>query len=195
MGERAPLPSSPIGTLLVAAPLAASPVPADLYPGVEPLIVSLDDLRPPSAWHGRLFELLASAPLAVGLVVPVRWLAPGPVPDAIIITDHVNLCLRGPLTGQRPPSGPLAAGPQPFPSMAGRYQPETMVAASRGAGRGRVYSVGAVAGVADLADLTPFERDALAVAACPAVADHLVDAVVIAALYGLKVAACGVPVN
>ncbi len=86
-------------------------------------------------------------------------------------------------------SGPRSRGPQPFPSLSGLYQPATI---RRAVGR-RVYSVVAVAGVASVADLTPFERRAVAAAGCPAVCDCLVDAAIIAALYGLKVAACGVP--
>jgi hypothetical protein len=57
----------------------------------------------------------------------------------------------------------------------------------------RVYSVVAVAGVAKVADLSPFERRAVAAAGCPAVCDCLIDVAIIAALHGLKVAACGVP--
>jgi hypothetical protein len=71
----------------------------------------------------------------------------------------------------------------------GIYQPATI---RRAVGR-RVYSVVAVAGVARVADITPFERRAAAAAGCPAVCDCLVDATIIAALHGLKVAACGVP--
>jgi hypothetical protein len=50
-----------------------------------------------------------------------------------------------------------------------------------------------VAGVTRAVHLTPFERRAVAAAGCAAVSDCLVDAAVIAALHGLKVAACGVP--
>jgi hypothetical protein len=50
-----------------------------------------------------------------------------------------------------------------------------------------------VAGVARSSHLTPFERRAVAAAGCPAVSDSLVDAAIVAALHGLKIAACGVP--
>jgi hypothetical protein len=57
----------------------------------------------------------------------------------------------------------------------------------------RVYSVVAVAGVASVTNVTPFERRAVVAAGCPAVSDCLVDAAIVAAFYGLTVAACGVP--
>ncbi len=129
------------------------------------------------------------APRTLGLVVPMRWLAAEPAPDLVIVADHVNARLRGPLTGRRPASGPRSRGPQPFPSMTGLYQPETI---RRSVGR-RVYSVVAVAGVARVGELSPFERRAIAAAGCPAACDCLIDAAVVAALHGFKVAACGVP--
>ena len=88
-------------------------------------------------------------------------------------------------------SGPRSRGPQPFPSPVGLYQPEMI---RRAVGR-RVYSIVAVAGVASVAHLTPFERRAVAASGCPAVCDCLVDAAIIAAFHGLTVAACGVPSN
>jgi hypothetical protein len=185
--------------LLVAAPLAGRPLVGRLFPGVSPTVVTLDTLRVSRPWRGELFDLLAAAgcetsslPLAgslVGLLVPVRWLSREPAPKLVLIADHVNTRLRGPLTGRRPASGPRSLGPQPFPSLAGLYQPATI---RRAVGR-RVYSVVAVAGVANAAELTPFERRAVAAAGCPAVCDCLIDAAIVAALYGLKVAACGVP--
>jgi len=104
------------------------------------------------------------------------------------VADHLNTRLRGPLTGRRPDLG-AEPGSQPFPSLTRLYQPETIRCA---VGR-RVYSVVAVAGVARVAGLTPFERRAVAAAGCPAVCDCLVDAAIVAALHGFKVAACGVP--
>jgi hypothetical protein len=189
-----------VGPLLVAAPLAGSPLLAVLFPGVAATVVTPAALRVSVPWRGALFELLGEAAAAespraghaapiVGLVVPVRWLAGEPAPEAVIVSDHLNTRLRGPLTGRRPVSGPRSRGPQPFPSLTGLYQPATI----RRAVGGRVYSVVAVAGVARIADLTPFERRAVAAAGCPAVCDCLVDVAIIAALHGLKVAACGVP--
>jgi len=205
-------PSDAAGAVLVAAPLADSPLAAELFGAAEPVVVALDELRVATAWEGRLFDLLAAAceprpsesglsgaPGAaperrtVGLLVPLRWLGPGPAPDVVAVSDHLNARLRGPLTGRRPVSGPRASAVQPFPSMTGVYQPETIAAACRSSVRRRVYSVSAVAGVTDAARLTPFERRAVAAGACAAVCDCLVDAVVVAALHGLRVAAAGVP--
>ena len=188
--------------LLVAAPLAASPLAAALLPGSEPTVVPLETLRVTTPWRGELFDLLAAAapaaeaapvapdePPTLGLLVPVRWLSDEPAPELVIVADHLNARLRGPLTGRRPRSGPHSRGPQPFPSVSGLYQPETI---RRSVGR-RVYSVVAVAGVARVGELSPFERRAIAAAGCPAACDCLVDAAVVAALHGFRVAACGVP--
>jgi hypothetical protein len=196
-----PPPEPVVRLLLVAAPLSASPLPGALFPGVAPTVVALDALRVSVPWRGELFELLGEAAAAgrskaaptVGLVVPVRWLGGGPAPEVVIVSDHVNTRLRGPLTGRRPVSGPRSRGAQPFPSLTGVYQPETIVRRVRDAVERRVYSVVAVAGVAKVADLSPFERRAVAAAGCPAVCDCLIDVAIIAALHGLKVAACGVP--
>jgi len=217
-----------VALLLVAAPLAASPLPAALFGAAEPTVVPPETLRVTTPWSGTLFDLLAAAaaapeqpvappepdapsardapcgpdappepdarpapgaPPTLGLVVPMRWLSAEPAPDLIIVADHVNARLAGPLTGRRPASGPYGRGSQPFPSMSGLYQPETI---RRSVGR-RVYSVVAVAGVARVGELSPFERRAIAATGCPAACDCLVDAAVVAALHGFKVAACGVP--
>jgi len=190
-----------VSPLLVAAQLAGSPLLPALFAGVAPTIVSCDALCVAVPWQGGLFELLGRAAAAgrsrtaptVGLLVPVRWLAPGTAPEIVIVSDHVNTRLRGPLTGRRPVSGPRSRGPQSFPSLTGVYQPETIVRRVRDAVERRVYSVVAVAGVAKVTDLSPFERRAVAAAGCPAVCDCPIDVAIIAALYGLKVAACGVP--
>lgn len=216
--------------LIVAAALAGSSLPAELFPTVAPVVVPRETLRVATPWRGALFDLFegfaaaaraappaiasvappavsvappaasvalpatASAPTsppagAVALLVPVRWVAETPAPELVLVADHVNTRLRGPLTGRRPTSGPHAGGPQPFPSLTGLYQPETI---RRAVGR-RVYSVVAVAGVSTAAELTPFERRAVGASGCAAVCDCLVDVAVIAALYGFKLAACGVP--
>ena len=199
-----PPPEPVVGLLLVAAPLSASPLPTALFAGVAPTVVALDALRVSVPWRGELFELLGEAAAAaaaspayltptVGLVVPLRWLSAAPVPEVVVVSDHVNTRLRGPLTRRRPVSGPRSRGPQSFPSLTGVYQPETIVRRLRDAVERRVYSVVAVAGVAKVTDLSPFERRAVAAAGCPAVCDCLIDVAIIAALYGLKVAACGVP--
>ena len=64
----------------------------------------------------------------------------------------------------------------------------------RVSGGPRVYSSGVVvAGVADAARLSPFEARAVAEQGVTAVSDTLVPAAVVAAYYGLTLAACGVP--
>ena len=197
--ERPPEPV--VEALLVAAPLAPWSPAAALFPGAVPTVVDLDTLRVAAPWRGELFELLgavaAAAPAGtaptIGLVVPLRWVSAEPAPDFAIVSDHVNTRLRGPLTGRRPVSGPRSLGPQPFPSLSGVYQPETISGHVRDVVGRRVYSVVAVAGVARVADLSPFERRAVAAAGCPAVCDCLIDVAIIAALHGLGVAACGVP--
>jgi hypothetical protein len=193
----------PVGLLLVAAPLAASAALEGLFAATERVVVPADTLRVSTSWEGPLFALFdaygaaatgeerpragggaAAPPPLVGLAVPVVWTVPGPAPDLVLIADHVNLTLRGPLSGRRPPSGSPV-----FPSMTGIYQPSQL----RRAVAGRVYSEVAVAGVTDAARLTPFEWRSLHECACPAVSDCLVDAVIVAAYRGLHVAACGIP--
>jgi hypothetical protein len=49
-----------------------------------------------------------------------------------------------------------------------------------------------VAGVTDVHRLTPFESQAVVAAGCKAAADCLVAPVIVAAYYGLPVAACGI---
>ncbi len=101
------------------------------------------------------------------------------------VCDHVNLELRGPLTGRWP-----AGVPRAFPQVAGIYQPALV----RASGEPRVYSSGVVvAGVADARRLTPFEARAVADLGVIAVSDVLVPAAIVAAYYGLTLAACGVP--
>ena len=101
------------------------------------------------------------------------------------MADHVNLELRGPLTGRWP-----AGVPRDFPQVAGIYQPALV----RASGGPRVYSSGVVvAGVADSRRLTAFEARAVAELGVTAVSDVLVPAAIVAAYYGLTLAACGVP--
>ena len=198
-----PSAAASVGALLVAEPLAAAPLIDELFGGVDRFVARLDVLRVTTPWEGPLFalfdELAASLagdeeagagggavapPPAVGLVLPMIWTGSAPAPEVVLITDHVNLTLRGPLSGRRPPSGPPT-----FPSLSAIYQPALL----RQLVAGRVYSEAAVAGVADAGRLTPFERRALAECACEAVCDCLVDAVIVAAHHGLHVAACGIP--
>ena len=91
--------------------------------------------------------------------------------------------------GPRPLTGRWPAGvPRDFPSMTGIYQP-AVVRSCRGA---RVYSSGIVAaGVADVRRLTRFEARAVREGGCDIVSDSLVPVAVVAAYYGLRLAACG----
>ena len=98
------------------------------------------------------------------------------------MADHVGLEVRGPLTGRWP-----AGVPRDFPSMTGIYQP-AVVRSRHGA---RVYSAGVVAaGVADVRRLTRFEARAVREGGCPIVSDSLVPAAIVAAYYGVRLAAC-----
>lgn len=165
-----------------------------VFPGLEPEILSRAELRPEAPFEGLLFRLLGelTAGDVVGLVVPGAWRGPaasgGSValpPPALAVRDHVNLALRGPLTGRWP-----AGAPRSFPCMTGIYQPAVV----RAFGGAPVYSDDVVvAGAGDVLRLSPFERQAFNEAGLEAYADCLVPAVVAAAFYGLKVAACIVP--
>ncbi len=153
----------------------------DLFPAGGRVVVSRDELRPSAPFTGPLFAALQEVRRgdAVGLVVPGYWRGDE---AALVVRDHVNLELRGPLTGRWP-----AGVPRSFPCMTGIYQP----AVARAAAGAPLYSEDVVAaGVRDAARLTPFERRALAEAGAEAWSDCLVPAVVAAAFYGLKVAAC-----
>jgi hypothetical protein len=97
----------------------------------------------------------------------------------------VNLELRSPLGGRWP-----AGVPRSFPPLTGIYQPADV----RARGGARVYSSSVVvAGVADAGRLTPFEAGALREAGVFVVSDSLVPSAIVAAYYGLTLAACGVP--
>ncbi len=171
---------------LVLVPFAWEAEAALLFAGADIIALERHALRPARPFEGRLFALLAALPpgTCVGLVVPVRSTSAAASPgDVIAVEDHVNLELRGPLTGPWP-----AGRARSFPSMTGRYQPAMV----RSAAGPRVYSGGVVAGVGDLARLTPFERAALRRAGCLAAADLLVPPAVVAACHGHTLAACGV---
>ena len=165
-----------------------------LFPEDRHLAVTREDLRPRAPFAGKLFEVLAghARGTVVGLVVPVARPAGSPPPSGarlpgalLAVADHVNLELRGPLTGPWP-----AGVPRDFPQVAGIYQPALV----RASGGPRVYSSGVVvAGVADARRLTPFEAQAVAELGVIAVSDVLVPAAIVAAYHGLTLAACGVP--
>src|SRR5659263_284559 len=116
-----------------------------------------------------------------GFAAPLRL----PTGTLLAVADHMNLELRGPLSGRWP-----AAVPRTFPALTGIYQPAVV----RARGGARVYSSGVVvAGVADAGRLTPFEAGALREAGVFVVSDSLVPTAIVAAYYGLTLAACGVP--
>jgi hypothetical protein len=182
------VPGDAVALVLTAADPASRAAGAALFPGVALESLTRDHLRPPAPFRGRLFTLLDEQPRGsvVGLVVPALWVgdpregsAPG---DVVPITDHVGLEGRGPLTGRWP-----AGVPRDFPSMTGIYQP-ARVRSRQGA---RVYSSGVVAaGVADARRLTRFEARAVREGGCSIVSDSLVPVTVVAAYYGLRLAAC-----
>jgi len=73
--------------------------------------------------------------------------------------------------------------------MTGIYQPG-LVRPEKGA---RVYSSGVVAaGVADARRLTRFEARAVREGGWPIVSDSLIPVAIVAAYYGVRLAACGV---
>jgi hypothetical protein len=193
--------------LVISAPGLAVEATA-LFPGPgSAAVLAPAELAPARPFAGALFALLAelSAGACLGLVVPgvdrESALAPdggGPAESGgnasparrheaerarlLAVSDHVNLALRGPLTGRWP-----AGLSRTFPAMTGVYQPSLV----RSAGGARVYSDDVVAaGVGDVRRLTSFEHDALRHGPWPAVADLLVPPVIVAAYYQLKVAAC-----
>ena len=183
--------------IIVAASLAAHPLIEVLFPHSEVVPLAPSDLRPQTPFRGRLHEFFAAwkdqgqsrgqgqsagRPVsACGLAVPARWLGPAPAPTAFTVADHVNLELRGPLTGAWP-----AGLPRTFPCMTGIYQP----AAVRSGGDPHVYSAVTVAGVRDLVSFTPFEQQAVAAGGFAAACDCLVSAVILAAHHSVSVAAC-----
>jgi hypothetical protein len=194
------LAGDPVALALTAGDAASRGVGAALFPHASVVSLARDDLRPSVPFDGQLFAILARQQrgACVGLVVPAVWLrtaedeglgVPGGRPalaagDVVPIADHVGLELRGPLSGRWP-----AGAPREFPSMTGIYQPG-LVRPREGA---RVYSSGVVAaGVADARRLTRFEARAVREGGWPIVSDCLVPAVIVAAYYGLRLAACGV---
>ncbi len=199
------MPGAAVALVLTADEPAARRAGEELFPAAEHVLLTRQDLRPAAPFTGRLFTILGAQPAGdrVGLVVPVVWrgsrpaacggsaapLVPSPgtlsAGTLLAVSDHVNLELRGPLTGRWP-----AGLPRTFPPLTGIYQPADV----RARGGARVYSSGVVvAGVADAGRLTPFEAGALREADVCVVSDSLVPAAIVAAYYGLTLAACGVP--
>jgi hypothetical protein len=191
-----------VALVLVAGGQACRDAAAALFPGTPCEVLGRDELRPPAPFRGGLFSLLGALPRdsVAGLVVPAELppaslgpaaetARPGPT-QAVLrsgelapIADHVDLRGRGPLTGVWP-----SGLPRDFPSMSGIYQP-AFVRPLEGA---RVYSSGVVAaGVADARRLTRFEARAIREGGWPIVSDSLVPVAIVAAYYGLRLAACG----
>jgi hypothetical protein len=162
-----------------------------LFPQADQCLLERSALRPSRPFLGLLFDLLAAPPAGscIGLVVPIVLSGAGVPPAAhrrlVAVADHINLELRSPLSG-RWPQGTARV----FPALAGIYQPAVV----RAHGGARVYSGSVVvAGVADSVWLTPFEAGALRETGVFVVSDSLVPSAIVAAYYGLTLAACGVP--
>jgi hypothetical protein len=217
-----------LAALLVAGEPDCLTLADSLFPGVTATVLPAADFSPPAPFGGPLFALIEAVAQAaagvqgagrrmdrgpqsvLGLVVPVVWYGPAPVPVAVVVTDHVNLAGRGPLTGRWP-----AGRARAFPFMTGVYRPSLVAArlepvgaaaaaqtggsaqhqppGGRPRARGPIYSALAVAGVADAARLTPFEARQMRRCGLVAAAGQLVAPVVIAAYHGLAVAAAGAP--
>jgi hypothetical protein len=201
------LAGGPIALVVTAGDPASRRTGATLFPGARLESLERRDLRPTVPFEGPLFELFAaqSRGACIGLVVLVRGVrtpvAGGGRPDVhdsaadvagdapaagevIPIVDHIGLDPCGPLTGRWPD-----AVPRGFPAMSGIYQPALV----RPRAGPRVYSSGVVAaGVRDARRLTRFEARAAREGGCSIVSDSLVPAAIVAAYYGLKLAACGV---
>jgi hypothetical protein len=187
-----------VALVLAADEPAARRAGEALFPAAEHRLLTRQDLRPAAPFAGRLFTILGAQPAGscVGLMVPVVWrgaatpggsAAPVRLPAGMLlaVADHVNLELRGPLSGRWP-----AAVPRSFPPLTGIYQPADV----RARGGARVYSFGVVvAGVADAGRLTLFEAGALRETGVFVVSDSLVPSAIVAAYYGLTLAACGIP--
>ena len=192
------MPGAAVSLVLTADEPATRRAAEALFPAAEHRLLTRQDLRPAAPFEGRLFTILGEQPTGsrVGLVVPVVWrgdsafggcAAPDlPGQDTLLaVSDHVNLELRSPLSGGWP-----ADVPRSFPPLTGIYQPADV----RARGGARVYSSSVVvAGVADAGRLTPFETRALREAGVFVVSDSLVPSAIVAAYYGLTLAACGVP--
>jgi hypothetical protein len=187
-----------VSLVLTADEPATRRAAEELFPAAGHRLLTRQDLRPAAPFEGRLFTILGEQPAGsrVGLVVPVVWrgdsasggvAAPDPPGQGklLAVSDHVNLELRSPLGGRWP-----AGVPRSFPPLTGIYQPADV----RARGGARVYSSSVVvAGVADAGRLTPFEAGALREAGVFVVSDSLVPSAIVAAYYGLTLAACGVP--
>ena len=182
-----------VALALVADHPATRRVAAELFPGAARLPLADAALRPHVPFRGDLFTLLGAQPpgTCVGLVVPMTVLreglllsSPPPGTETIIsVRDHVNLTLRSPLCGRWPESVARA-----FPALTGIYHP----ACVRSPREAPVYSDEVVAGVSDATRLSEFEAGAVRSGGLRVISDTLVPAAIIAAHYGLMLAACGV---
>ncbi len=190
------MPDAVVALALAGAGDASCRIAGELFPEAGLLSFGPADARPPAPLAGRLFEAFGRLARGecIGLVTPALWCGPAggaaapgpPAPNALLaLSDHVNLELRGPLTGRWP-----AGAPRDFPSMSGIYQPAVV----RARGGPRVYSSGVVAaGVADVRRLTRFEARVVREGGFCIVTDLLVPVAIVAAYHGLKLAACGIP--
>jgi len=186
---------SPVGLVYVDTPACAA--------AAAPLVRSLPDSdRVPRRSYGE-----GAAP---GGVVALP-------PDALVpVADHLDLSLRGPLFGRWPASrrrtfpsmtglyvpgqaeellrvacpsaGASSGAPSTSPREAGERHPEAASAPHRPA----VYSPSVVAGVVDPLRLNAWEREQARAAGLDWASGSLASAAVVAAYYGLAVAAVGV---
>lgn len=98
---------------------------------------------------------------------------------SVVVTDHVNLTWRSPLTGPNDER----FGPR-FPVVAGVYRPEAVLVVPE---RGSL--LGVVAGVRDDRRLTAFEAEVVVRHGIQAVSSELVAVSIVAAHMGLRLAA------
>lgn len=108
--------------------------------------------------------------------------ASGAPARVVVVTDHVNLAWRSPLTGPNDDR----AGPR-FPSMDGVYAPQAVLPAT--GEDGMIVACGVVAGVPDDRAMSEYETESVARSGWAAVSSELVAVVIVAAHMGLQVAA------
>jgi hypothetical protein len=124
------------------------------------------------------------APAAVvGYVCAGKTAVPTKKRRVIVVTDHVNLAWRSPLTGRNDDR----MGPR-FPVVAGIYEPE-LVSSRVGPELSLLVELGVVAGVCDDRRLLAFESRMLREQGLSAVSSELVPVALLAAHLGIRLAA------
>jgi len=163
---------SRLGARNLRRPLSRAEVQA-----VRGALQGAEPLNGPPSWPPPV----ADDELLVGYVCAGTAL-PGGRPAgvwSVVVTDHVNLTWRSPLTGPNDER----FGPR-FPVVAGAYRPEAVPALAEG---GSI--LGVVAGVRDDRRLTAFEAAVVVRHGIQAVSSELVAVSILAAHMGLRVAA------